>query len=69
MEKVLDGVERLCPAFGDVTLGLSFEPLPPLLPEPGLAPVDHILGDKDDGVIDDLRQDDAPFFDAELSPH
>jgi hypothetical protein len=69
MEKVLDGLECLGPALGDVAPGLGLELLPPFLPEPGLVSVDRLLGDEDDGVIDDFRQDDAPFFDAELFPH
>jgi hypothetical protein len=69
MEEVLDGFEGLGPAFDNIAAGLSLELLPPFLPEPGLVPVDGFLGNKDDSVIDDLGQDDAPVCDPEFFPH
>jgi len=69
MEEVLDGIKRLGPATGDVFFRLGLELLPFLLPEPGLVAVDRLLGDKHNGIIDDLRQNDAPLLESELSPH
>ncbi|MBE0710977.1 MAG: hypothetical protein IH583_01245 [Candidatus Aminicenantes bacterium] len=69
MEEILCGIKRHGPAFGNVPAGLGFELLPFLLPKPGLIAVDRFLGDENDGVIDDLGQDDAPVSDFELFPH
>jgi hypothetical protein len=69
MEEILDGVKGYRPAFGNVPAGLGFELLPFFLPKPSLVAVDHLLGDEDDGVIDDFRQDDAPVSDIEFFPH
>jgi hypothetical protein len=69
MEQVLCGIERHGPAFGNVPAGFGFELLPPLFPKPSLVAVDRFLGNEDDGVIDDFRQDDAPVSDIEFFPH
>jgi hypothetical protein len=69
MEEVLDRIKSHGPAFGYIPAGLGFELLPLLLPKPGLVAVDRFLGDKDDGVIDDFGQDDAPVGDSEFFPH
>jgi hypothetical protein len=69
MEEILGGIKRHGPAFRNVPSGLGFELLPFLLPKPGLVAVDRFLGDENDGVIDDLGQDDAPVGDFELFPH
>jgi hypothetical protein len=69
MEKVLDCVKGLGPAFGNVFARLAFELLPSLFPKPGLIAVDRLLGDEDDGVVDDFGQNDAPVGDIEFLPH
>jgi len=54
MEEVLDGIECLRPARGDILLGVGLELLPSVFPEPGLVPVHYLLGDQDDSIVDDL---------------